>query len=478
MMAIVSKAVFESEAGKSPTAGTVLGMDRYTSLNKNLQALAEGGKLYLVTVRPPDETLWLVAILEQPKFNKKAWIAKPSTVAITAIGALRKKLKFESGKGITAAKGALGMSLQTPRALTAEDCALLDAAAQGAGKAAGKADKTAKAEKPGKFDKTLPPAKSGIAPAGAAKDALLAAVIADPKNLDARRVYADQLAMHNDPRGEFILVELALSGRLSIRKRILLNQRADELRKKYGKQWWPYKGQLRMHAGFVEAIAGDFKAVNAAAPKLLEAEPASVVTIQIAKDEIDKLAKATWAGNVRRLTLRGTLGDEAFAELVAIPRLANLTSLNVTNTGLGKGFALGEHLVHLTSLVLTANALGPLGLAALCKWKGLATVERLFLSDCGLVNKDVANLLAAKLPRVQKLTLSRNAKLDDELGDILAGHARNLPALTHLELVGTSLDAAGVDAIRKAKFARLARIDVRNTDVEAADDPRVRFDEP
>src|SRR5688500_18859166 len=112
-MAIISKAIFEKAAGKAPTVGTKLLMDRYVSTNKALDAVAGGGKLYLVTVRPPDEALWLVAILEKPKHDGAQWIAKPSQIPITDISKLRAKIKFESGVGITAKKGALGMSLQT-----------------------------------------------------------------------------------------------------------------------------------------------------------------------------------------------------------------------------------------------------------------------------------------------------------------------------------------------------------------------------
>jgi len=69
IMAIVSKAIFEKAAGKAPKVGTALRMDRYVSANKALEPLAQGGKLYLVTVRPPDEALWLVAILEKPELD-------------------------------------------------------------------------------------------------------------------------------------------------------------------------------------------------------------------------------------------------------------------------------------------------------------------------------------------------------------------------------------------------------------------------
>ena len=126
VMSIVSKALFEKAAGKAPRLGQQLAMDRYVSANKAFEPLAAGGTLYLVTVRPPNEALWLVAVLDNPKFDGKQWVAKPCATPLTDITSLRAKIKFESGKGITAAAGALGMSLQTPRTLTADDAALID----------------------------------------------------------------------------------------------------------------------------------------------------------------------------------------------------------------------------------------------------------------------------------------------------------------------------------------------------------------
>jgi hypothetical protein len=124
MLAIISKAVFEKEAaGRAP--GEVLPIDRYRSASKHLEPLRAGGRLFLVTVRPPSESLWLVAVLEALRFEDGEWHAAPNRVPITDVTALIPRLRFESGKGIQAAKGALGMSLQTPRALTAGDVALL-----------------------------------------------------------------------------------------------------------------------------------------------------------------------------------------------------------------------------------------------------------------------------------------------------------------------------------------------------------------
>ena len=125
MMAIVSKAIFEKDM-PGAKVGDVYKTDRYTSSNKALAQLGNAGTLYLVTVRPPDEKLWLVAVLENVKHDGSAWIAtKPNKTPITDISKVRGKLVFASGQPLPKAKGKLGMSLQTPRVLTREDVAAL-----------------------------------------------------------------------------------------------------------------------------------------------------------------------------------------------------------------------------------------------------------------------------------------------------------------------------------------------------------------
>lgn len=145
VMAIVSKAVFERDAklgGRLAAPGDVVPFDRYVSKNKGLSPLADGGALFLVTVRPPDESLWLVAILESPTFDGENWIAPTNVAPVVDVTSLKDLVRFATGTGISAKKGALGMSLQTPRVLTDEDVALLRAAAGGpAGAAAVPAEK-------------------------------------------------------------------------------------------------------------------------------------------------------------------------------------------------------------------------------------------------------------------------------------------------------------------------------------------------
>jgi hypothetical protein len=131
IFAVVSKKVFETDArikGKVVGLGQVWPTAKYASTHAALKPLADGGHIFLVTVRPPDEALWLVAVLLDVKSAKDGWTSSANTTPVTNITALKNRIKFANGSGITAAKGKLGMSLQTPRALSDDDTALLLAA--------------------------------------------------------------------------------------------------------------------------------------------------------------------------------------------------------------------------------------------------------------------------------------------------------------------------------------------------------------
>jgi uncharacterized protein (TIGR02996 family) len=452
LMAIVSKAVFEKAAGKAPKLGTKLAMDRYVSANKNLEPLAAGGKLYLVTVRPPDEALWLVAVLETPHFDGAQWIAAPCDTPIADISGLRTRIEFESGKGMSTTPGTLGMSLQTPRALTAGDVALLDSVLGGA-----------------------PAPTDDVASGDVARAAgLLANVLAEPDSDLARHVYADELVTRNDPRGELVQLELALAGPLSIRKRALLVERRAALVSQHAKTWWPWAGvTLRVKRGFVEAAAGP--ALLAVAGELFANEP--VVELDLRDvDDPGRLARAPWMSRVRRLKVHG-IDDEGFATLVAAKACQQLQSLNVSANELSSEAlgALKGRLPACRTLVLTANPFGDEGIEALRRWKHLPSVETLYVSECGLSADGVAELLSAPLPALVKLTLTHN-ELDDEVASVFATHAKHLPALRVLELKVTGLTSAALDVFQRSKLA-LARLDVRHNDIspdEATSLPFVR----
>lgn len=127
VMAIISKKQFQQLVAAAEL-GSVVPLTRYDSSHRSLTPLTEGGALFCVTVRPDDQ-LWLVALLERPRFVGDHWEAAPNRVALTNITPLLPELRFSTGKGVTAAPGKLAMSLQTPRSLTEDDEALLRAAA-------------------------------------------------------------------------------------------------------------------------------------------------------------------------------------------------------------------------------------------------------------------------------------------------------------------------------------------------------------
>jgi hypothetical protein len=124
MVAIVSKAVYQRDMPKA-RVGEVVPLAEYLSTNAALNKLKGGGRLFLFTVRPPGESLWLVAVLNNPRFEGTKWVADQNTTPVRDISELRPVLKFENGKGLPTEAGKLGMSLQTPRVLTADDAKVL-----------------------------------------------------------------------------------------------------------------------------------------------------------------------------------------------------------------------------------------------------------------------------------------------------------------------------------------------------------------
>jgi hypothetical protein len=445
-MAIVSKAVFEKAAGKHPNVGDTLHMDRYISAAKGLSPLAGGGRLFLVTVRPPNEALWLVGVLDHPTFDGTQWKSAPSPLPITDITALRGQLTFESGKGITAAPGALGMSLQTPRVLAAHDVALLDAATAG-----------------------MPAAAPVLETSGERRqgDALLEALLADPTSSAPRQVIADAQMAKNDPRGELITLELALAGPLGIRRREQLAARHAELLAQHGKAWFASDLEIRRDRGFIVSIAGTARKLLASAPALFAAQP----IVEVRVDNIDaktlkQLLAAPWLPRVRHLVIKGSLGDAGFAALVKAPAVQPLEHLNVLGCNVGsKGLvALHGQLPAVRTLVLTANPIGDDGVGHLRAWSTLAELDVLYLSTCKLTIQGAAQLLAADLPRLVRLTLSGNP-IGDGLGKLLADAAKRLPALRRLEVQKIGATKAFVDALGTPAFA----IDVRGNRIRTND---------
>jgi hypothetical protein len=406
-MAIVAKAVFEKAAGKSPALGTVLRLDRYSSANKGLAPLASGGRLFLVTVRPPDEALWLVAVLDAPTFSGSEWVATACSTPLIDISDVKGSLQFESGKGLPAKVGTLGMSLQTPRVLTAEDVALLLGRLGGA-----------------------PP----IAPPAV-----------------------------DEARAELVALETALKERLSVSRRKQARARREELIAAHGSRWWPWPIERRHHAGAVIGVTADASTFLGCAAAVFAAEPVRELELRgVDEETIGDIAKASWLGRLSSLVIRGPIGDEGFATLVGSKHLSKLEALNVSMNELSaEGLAaLKTKLPGLRRLCLTANAIGDEGAEALATWKHFPTLQTLYLSNCELSEEGVRALVGRSTLALEKLTLAQN-----ELGDggvtVLAQNAAHLPHLRYLELKEASIGDVGANALATVKLPAITHLDLR-----------------
>lgn len=133
MLVIVKQTTFDDIArGYGP--GDILEWRRRDARNGRLEALSAGSRLFMITVRPPDERLWLIGVYPGVQRIGDTWVSvEVNRLPIVDISHLRAELKFSTGNGISLEPGKLGNSLQTPRILATSDIELLERAARDAG---------------------------------------------------------------------------------------------------------------------------------------------------------------------------------------------------------------------------------------------------------------------------------------------------------------------------------------------------------
>ncbi len=511
VFAIVSKAVFEKEArvgGSVVDLGDVWPVARYNATGKVFEsALGGGGRIFMVTVRPPDEKLWLVAILESPKLDAKSkgWLAAPNVVRAVDITALRKTIKFESGKGMSQDKGALGMSLQTPRALGPGDAEQILALTGGGGSTAGGHA-----------------ASTGAAVKGAASTrardrvaALLSAIRSDPDDATNRQVLADQYEDAGDvDRASFIRSQVARAELPRWDPRVLsmeLDERA--VRRDHEAAWRAelptFKGVRYgdFERGLVAWLAFDDAALIAkhieaamsacpitgvmmrwprrgARPKLgaIDGLRSLVVSGTLLQNaDLAWLAKSPLLSTVEELTLENSrLDDEALGILLDSPHLGRLRRLRLPfhqlgNDGLERlAQAAIPRLVELGLAVETMDRLGSGGrdgagiggdgVIALCAWPQMAKIERLDLTGNQIGEEGLTAILASK--NTKRLTSLRIRSVSDydyeneTRPDVLAAfaHARGDRALEELDIGENELTSGAVDELMRSPMLEKLRI--------------------
>jgi len=469
VFAIVSKAVFEKEADVS--VGDVWPVAAYTGSNKVFEnTLADGGRIFMVTVRPPDEQLWLVAVLESPKFDakKKAWVAKPNVVAVTDLTSLRPTIKFASGKGMSQDEGTLGMSLQTPRALGEGDADAIFAVIGGGG--GGKGKSKAKPEQP--VAKAAAPAKPAKKSTRSTDriSALLQAIRAAPDDEANREVLADTYEAAGDvDRARFIRTQVARAKlpRWDARAVVMeLDERA--ILAEHEEAWraelpaWKGVRYETPERGLFAWLAFDDVAL---VPKHIEAAMAAcpITGLQLRWPRRGARPKLGAIEGLRSLEVSGTLLQAADLKWLATsPILSTIENLTLHNSRLDddalKILLDSPHLGKLRRLQLPYNQIGNDGIAH------LAEAELPQLVELGLAVETMDNMGSG----------GRDGTGINSEGVIALCNWDQMAKLEWLDLTGSQIGEDGLTAILTSKTTkRLKTLRIRSVsdfDFDEGDD--------
>jgi uncharacterized protein (TIGR02996 family) len=259
------------------------------------------------------------------------------------------------------------------------------------------------------------------------RDALLAAIIADPDEDTPRLVFADWLQENGDAdRGEFIRVEIELARtppteEADERRRKVLFGRRAALLKRHKAAWLapfaPFAKESSFERGFVQSLEVSAHVFLSHAAGWAAVTPLTRLKIAAGFDwDHGPRERSWWA-----------------PDLFASPHLGRLTALDleglrITAADLGP-LAAQPDLSRLRELVLTWNVIGNGGARLLADMPQLGGLEELDIRGNGITDAGArAVALSRHLTRLKRLYVSRNpvnagtwALLRDQFGDALVG---------------------------------------------------------
>ena len=295
--------------------------------------------------------------------------------------------------------------------------------------------------------------------------ALLAEVKDRPDDDAPRLLLADWLEKHDDPRGEFVRLQVTRA-RLSPRdpRRAVLEQREQELLGRFRDIWLGPLRTLLVPCKFERGLV--HIAVHAAgllAARGAEAGPSEAFAwidgltciAALSAASVETLAASSSLLQLNELHLNAArLGPRGAARLAGLPTLARLTALYLWWGEIGPAgataLAASPHLSNLRTLHLPGHRIGPDGAAALARSPHLTrlTVLRLSHNDLG---PDGAAALADSpvLAEVADLSLGEN-RIGTEGAKALAD-SPYLTRLSALHLNDATIGPAGAAALR-ARF--------------------------
>jgi uncharacterized protein (TIGR02996 family) len=289
-------------------------------------------------------------------------------------------------------------------------------------------------------------------------------LLANPDDDAPRLAYARRLDGQGDPRGEFIRLQIELASLPEAdAQRPAKMARERKLFKAHQKAWnKPFKFpgiQVGWRRGFVETVvAADYETFAESAEQLFALAPIQQLCITEAEGPIDLLADCPFLARLQALCLGESelsptsvaavqegglagLGPEEIRTLLAsrhLPRLRMLSIRAHPNRGaLGdqgaRALAAAPKLAQLTSLDLSTNCLGDVGARALAESPHLKRLTALSLEFNDLTDRGVEAL--ARSPNLGRLTILNlyGNQIGDRGAQALAGSS-HLGKLRLLEL--------------------------------------------
>src|SRR6185436_18829491 len=262
---------------------------------------------------------------------------------------------------------------------------------------------------------------------------LLAEVIADPRAIAPRLVYADALLEAGDPRGELIQVQCALEALdPDDPARDALEARATDLLALHEPAWtWELRERCELHdhpfefayrRGFVESARLRAARVRALLPILAEQTPLRELRIGSAQ-RVEDLAEVPGLVELEGLSLRGAASGDALVRAFASwPHRGRLRSLQLEGgtaaaravAGAGVGaLAAAAHLASLRALALPHVALDGASLEVLGRSPALSSLEVLEIGHVrwrgGRAHPEVRAGELPALARLRELRCHRSA---------------------------------------------------------------------